>query len=162
MHRCAHKAKACVAAMVFIAGVPPMTAALALDVQSLCAHIGNDDHVRPIPAVLVPQARRLFFDHGASSNYIKETTSFRCMNGKVWLCNLGANLNCGKADSRRTSAGAAVFCRQNPGSDVVPMAATGHDTIYEWKCVGNEARIFRQVETVDPRGFTTENWKKLE
>jgi hypothetical protein len=151
------------AAIAFIASMPYMTTALAQDVQSLCARSGNDDHVRSIPAVLVPQARGLFgFSTDTPSTFIKKSTSFRCMNGKVWLCNYGANLVCGKANASRTSAGAADFCRQNPGTDFVPMAATGHDTIYEWKCVGNEARISRQIQTVDPRGFITENWKELE
>jgi hypothetical protein len=84
------------------------------------------------------------------------------MAGKVWLCNTGANLVCKKADTSRTSAGATDFCKQNPGSDVVPMAATGHGTIYEWTCQGKTAVISKQVETVDPRGFITENWKQLD
>jgi hypothetical protein len=40
------------------------------------------------------------------------------------------------------------------------MAATGHDTIYEWTCAGNKAVISKQIETVDPRGFITDNWKQ--
>jgi hypothetical protein len=161
MHR--YVRKAFVVASAFIAFMPYMTAASALDVQSLCARIGNDDHVRSIPASLVPQARGLFgFSADTPSASIKESTSFRCMNGNVWLCNYGANLVCGKANTSRMSAGVAEFCRQNPGTDLVPMAATGHDTIYEWKCVGNEARISRQTARVDPRGFITENWKELE
>lgn len=40
------------------------------------------------------------------------------------------------------------------------MAATGHDTIYEWTCPGNKAVISKQIETVDPRGFITDNWKQ--
>jgi hypothetical protein len=140
-----------------------LTTALAQDIRSLCANVGNEDHVRPIPAAFVPQGRRLFgFPTDTQSAFIKDSTSFRCVNGKAWLCNYGANLVCGKANSSRTLAGASEFCWQNPGSDVVPMAATGHDTIYEWKCVGKEARISRQIETVDPRGFIAENWKELE
>lgn len=148
-----------------IAGAVSMAhlgAACAQDVQSLCARMADDDRVRPIPAALVPEARRLFGTPDSPSAYIRKSTSFRCMRGKVWLCNYGANLVCGKANASRTSAGATDFCKQNPGSDIVPMAATGHDTIYEWKCVGDEAHISRQIETVDPRGFITENWKQLE
>lgn len=40
--------------------------------------------------------------------------------------------------------------------------ATGHATIYEWNCVGQEARIARQSTQVDARGFIAENWKPLE
>jgi hypothetical protein len=83
------------------------------------------------------------------------------MQNKVWLCNYGANLVCGKANTSRKSKGAAEFCRQNPGSDVVPMAATGHDTIYDWTCVGNEAHVSGKIAEVDPRGFIAGNWKPL-
>jgi len=54
------------------------------------------------------------------------------------------------------------YIQKSPGSDVVPMAATGHGTIYEWTCQGKTAVISKQVETVDPRGFITENWKQLD
>jgi hypothetical protein len=84
------------------------------------------------------------------------------MDGEIWLCNYGANLVCGKANNSRSSAGAAEFCEQNPGSDSVPMAATGHATIYEWKCDGSQAVISSQIVTVDPRGFIAENWKRLD
>jgi hypothetical protein len=134
----------------------------AQDPKSLCAKLTNDDRLRPLPVTLVPAARQLFgFSADIPSGYILKGTSFRCMEGKVSLCNTGANLVCGKANTSRRSAGAADFCKQNPGSDIVPMAATGHDTVYEWKCVGNKAVISKQVETVDPRGFLTENWKQL-
>ena len=143
--------------------ISPMSMARAQDVKSLCARVTNDDRVRPIPITLVPPARQLFsFSDSAPDKYIQKSTSFRCMAGKVWLCNTGANLVCEKADTSRTPAGAADFCKQNPGSDVVPMAATGHGTIYEWTCQGKKAVISKQVETVDPRGFITENWKQLD
>jgi hypothetical protein len=137
--------------------------ARAQDVQSLCARVTDDDRVRPIPAALVPAARRLFsFSADTPGGYVRKSTTFRCMEGKVWLCNYGANLVCEKADARRTSAGAADYCKENPGTDVVPMAATGHDTIYEWTCAGNKAVISKQIETVDPRGFMFGNWKPLD
>jgi hypothetical protein len=161
LHRSVYKGF--IAAIACAASMPYMATSLAQDVQALCAHLVNDDRLRPLPAALVPEARGLFgFSTDTPNAFIKKSTSFRCMKGKVWLCNYGANLVCGKANASRTSAGAADFCRQNPGADIVPMAATGHDTIYEWKCVGDEARISKQVETVDPRGFIAENWKELE
>jgi len=137
--------------------------ACAQDPQSLCAKSGDDDRVRPIPAGLIPPARQLFgFSADTPDSFIRRGTSFRCMRGDVWLCNYGANLVCGKANTSRTSEGAADFCRENPGSDVVPMAATGHDTIYAWKCVGNQAQISRQAAAVDARGFIAGNWRRLE
>jgi hypothetical protein len=110
--------------------MPNSAPARVQDIQLQCARIGNDDRIRPISAGLVPQARRLFeISADAPSAFVQKTTTFRCMEGKIWLCNYGANLVCGKANVSRISAGARDFCRQNPGSYVVPMAATGHDTI---------------------------------
>jgi hypothetical protein len=150
-----------VVATALAASMPCVAPAFAQDLQSLCAKLGNDDRVRPIPATLVPQARRLF-DISAETPiaFVQKSTSFRCMKGKVWLCNYGANIPCGRANTSRVSQGATAFCRQNP-ADFVPMAATGHDTIYEWKCMGNKAQISRQTETVDPRGFIAGSWKEL-
>lgn len=140
-----------------------MGAARAQDVPALCARVTNDDRVRPIPITLIPKARELFtFSSQATDAYIQKGTSFRCMDGKVWLCNTGANLVCGKADTSRTSAGASAFCKDNPGSDVVPMAATGHDTVYEWKCDGEKAVIAKEAVAVDSRGFLSYNWKPLD
>jgi hypothetical protein len=54
MHRSFHAGL-----VVPIAGAVPMShmvTARAQDVQSLCARIGDDDRVRPIPAVVVPEA----------------------------------------------------------------------------------------------------------
>ena len=156
MHRLVHAAFA--AAVTILA----MGQASAQDVQALCAKLGNNDKIKTIPASLVPKARQLFSISNTPAGFIRKTTSFRCMGGKAWLCNTGANLDCGKANTSRNSPGATEFCKQNPGSDVVPMAATGHDTIYEWKCVGSKATITKTFATVDPRGFITDNWKPLD
>lgn len=138
------------------------TAASAQDVQAYCAKIGDDDRVQPVPDSLIAAARRIFeISAEASDSYVQASTSVRCMNGKAWLCNYGANLICEKADVSRDSYGAERFCRQNPDSIGVPMSATGHATIYEWKCVGREARIVRQSVEVDTRGFIAGNWKQL-
>ena len=143
--------------------MPYIPTAVAQDVQLLCASIGDDDRLRPIPATLIPKARQLFgISMETPSAFVRKSTSFRCMKGKVLLCNYGANIPCGKANTSRTAKRATDFCRQNPGSDFVPMAATGHDTIYDWKCAGNKAQISRQIATVDPRGFIARSWKELE
>ncbi len=83
------------------------------------------------------------------------------MHGAVLLCNYGANLSCAKADVSRVSKGAEAWCREFPGAAVVPMAATGHDTIYSWKCVGREPRI-TSSEKVDARGFIANQWRPLD
>lgn len=143
--------------------LPYMGMVYAQDVRALCARIGTDDRLRGIPPALVGKARQIFsFSPVTPSAYVKKSTLFRCMDGKAWLCNYGANLVCGQANASRHSQGAAHFCQENPGSVSVPMAATGHDTIYEWKCAGTKAQISRQVEALDARGFLAGNWKQLD
>ena len=137
--------------------------ASAKDPNAYCARVGNDDHVQPVPDALLPIARRMFdLPADMAASHVRATTSVRCMSGAVWLCNSGANLTCGKADVSRKSPGADEFCQQNPDSIGVPMSATGHATVYDWKCVGREARIIGQTVEIDGRGFMAENWKQLQ
>ncbi len=139
------------------------TPASAQDLEAYCAKVGNDDRVQPVPDALLPNARRMFdVPSDTAASYVQATTSVRCMNGAVWLCNYGANLTCDKADVSRNSPGADRFCKQNPDSIGVPMSVTGHATVYDWKCVGQEALIIRQTVEIDGRGFIAENWKQLE
>ena len=86
----------------------------------------------------------------------------RCSGTTLMACTVGANLNCGKADMRRFLPGATAYCRDNPDSDFIPMFATGHDTIYEWRCTGGKAIAGKMLLTVDPQGFVAENWKPLQ
>lgn len=138
------------------------TSAAAEDVRAYCASVGNDDRVQPLPGGLMTVARRMFeLPAEMNDQAVQATTSVRCMDGSVWLCSYGANLVCDKADVSRASPGAARFCRQNPGSTAVPMSATGHATIYDWTCVGREARVAGQNVKVDTRGFIAGNWKPL-
>ena len=49
--------------IVSMAGAMPMAltaTARAQDLNAYCAKVGNDDRVKPIPAAMVPAARRLF------------------------------------------------------------------------------------------------------
>lgn len=134
----------------------PVTAQSA---SSLCAGKGTVDETKPIPQSLVQAASRLF--GGGDPNFIKTSTVYRCMNNQVWLCNYGANLVCDKANTSRNNPGVTQWCKDNPGSADIPMAATGHDTIYTWTCVGNKPRIAGVAEKVDARGYLASNWKLL-
>jgi hypothetical protein len=141
--------------------IAPETSARAQSLTAHCASVGADDRVKPVPAALVPEARRLFGagpDQSAAA--LQASTVFRCMSGQVWLCNHGANLTCAKGDVSRVSRGAAAWCKDHPGSDVVPMVATGHATIHTWTCVGSEPRI-ASSEKLDGRGFIAAQWTSL-
>jgi hypothetical protein len=138
-----------------------METALAQTANAFCASAGNDDRVKPIPSELVPAARHLFELTSDPAARVQESTVFRCMSGKVWLCNYGANLVCAKGDVSRVSKGAEAYCRESPDSNLVPMVATGHATIYTWKCLGRKPRIIA-TEDVDARGFIAKQWRPLE
>jgi hypothetical protein len=143
-------------------GSVSLAAARAQDLSARCASVGNDDRVKPIPAELVPAARQaLGLGATASAASLQAGSVFRCMSGKVWLCNHGANLTCAKGDVSRVSKGATAWCKDHPGADVVPMVATGHATIHTWTCVGSAARI-KQSEKLDARGFIANQWAPLE
>ena len=137
--------------------------ASAQEIKTFCAKVGDDDRLQALPPALTVSARRIFeVAAEMPDSYVKAATSVRCMSGTVWLCNRGANLVCEKADVSRKSSGAERYCKQDPNAIGVPMSATGHATIYDWKCVGGKAVIAGQTTAVDARGFIAENWKQLE
>ncbi len=90
-------------------------------------------------------------------------TFWRCMDGKVYACFVGANLPCtAKADTSRTPTAAETeFCAANPNADVVPAAVTGRETVYEWHCKDGAPEIVRQVFKPDVRGFISDFWYAL-
>jgi hypothetical protein len=122
----------------------------------LCAS-GASSAPRAAPASLAPAIRRAFGLSGDIGG-----AYYRCSGGRTLACVTGANLPCFKANRSRALPGAAQYCRENPGSDFIPMAATGHDTIYEWKCVGKTARPGKLVAPLDSEGYFAENWKPVE
>jgi hypothetical protein len=125
------------------------------------AYCPNPSHSRPakVPPSLVPAVAAAFnIDKDAAPN----TAFVRCVGAKLVGCYVGANLVCDKANTRRVLAGATAWCRQNPGAPNIPMAATGHDTVYEWSCKGRRAVAGKQVMKVDPHGYIADNWKVIQ
>ncbi len=126
--------------------------------QAYCAKVGDDDELRGAPHSLAPVIKQLFHISGA---YAAQTTRYRCAGGKVMLCNEGANLPCGKANLSKHLPGATAWCKDNPTAGFIPMAATGHDTIYDWRCVTGVATPGAPVRKVDARGFFADYWQPL-
>ncbi len=85
---------------------------------------------------------------------------WRCMGGKVYGCNIGANLPCqSKADTSQTpTQDMKDFCTANPTSDFIPAVVTGHETIYEWKCTAGAPVAGKQVVQVDAQGYQSNIW----
>lgn len=137
------------------------TPARAAPPAAYCRRIGTDDRTQSIPEELVPAVNAAFATH-MPARVAMGTTVFRCADHHVMVCTVGANLPCGKADTGRApNPGVIRWCRDNPAADFVPAAATGHDTIYEWRCHAGAPQAVRQVLHLDPRGFVAEFWKRL-
>jgi hypothetical protein len=117
-------------------------------------------HVVPgkVPADLVAavaKAFRIDADEVNSGGFV------RCAGATLMGCYVGANLVCDKADTRLVLPGATTWCRKNPGSPNIPMSATGHATIYDWSCKGQNAVAGKIIAPVDPDGYLAANWKPI-
>jgi hypothetical protein len=91
-------------------------------------------------------------------------THWRCMDGKVYACNVGANLPClEKANTSRTPTPPMVkYCRDNPDAENIPAVVTGRATVYSWACEERRPTIVRQVTEPDARGFLANVWHRIE
>jgi hypothetical protein len=133
-----------------------------------CAQAGDDDTVRGYDpslraglliayAHLFPQARMPPNEHELQAG-----AHIRCMDGRLWACFTGANLPCDKMNTARDNKGADAFCRTNPEAPFVPAFATGHDTIYSYRCVTGRAEITGTTFPLDARGFAATLWAAIE
>ncbi len=140
--------------LLILASAVPMRAASAAD------YCPNPAHARPekVPVDLVPALAAAV---GADKDVVRNGGFVRCVGAKLMGCYVGANLNCDKADTRRTSFGAAAWCRDHPGASVIPMSSTGHDTIYAWSCKGSHAVPGKAIMKVDRQGYVADNWKEI-
>jgi len=94
---------------------------------------------------------------------LESGSSWRCMNGDVYACFVGANLPCdARANTGETPTQEEIeFCQQNPDSDFIPAAVTGRETVYEWRCRNGAPEIVQQVFHPDAQGFLSEIWHKI-
>ncbi|HEV3247101.1 MAG TPA: hypothetical protein VG124_07845 [Beijerinckiaceae bacterium] len=145
----------------------PRAAAANDDLPALCASLGNDDTLRDYQPSLrggTVKAFRAMFP-GAKmppdDAILQAQAKFRCMNGKAHVCFVGANLPCGKLNTSRQNEGAENFCRSDPEADFVPMAATGHDSVYSYRCHDGKAEVLRATYELDERGFAKSLWMAL-
>jgi hypothetical protein len=126
----------------------------------VCGAGVTDDRLLPLAPSLVDQTKQVF-GLAMPDDLVLRTTLMRCAAGAVMVCTEGANLPCGKANRSQTSPGASAYCADHPQAADVPAFATGHDTIYAWRCEAGQARAGKQVLDVDQRGFITQFWKRL-
>lgn len=126
----------------------------------VCRAGETDAATRPIPASVAPAIIATFRANMTSAQVIRNGV-MRCVDGHLMACLTGANLNCGKADTSKVNRGATEWCRSHPDADFVPAFASGHQTIYDWRCDGGQPVIARQVGHVDKGGYVIEHWKRV-
>jgi hypothetical protein len=147
---------------------PAKVQAANADMAARCAQVRSDDTVLPydpsLRAGLIRAYARLF--PGAPTPppeaQLKNGAHIRCMNGRLFACFTGANLPCGKMNTARDNHGADEYCRANADVDVVPAFATGHDTIYSYRCAGGRPVIVEPTLTLDARGLAARLWAPLD
>jgi len=88
---------------------------------------------------------------------------WRCMDGNVYACTVGANLPCtDKANTDKTPTKEMNdFCASNANADVIPMSVTGHNTVYDWHCNGTTAEVVKQLVTPDAQGYLSNIWYEI-
>jgi hypothetical protein len=135
-----------------------------------CAAIGtidasDDRYTGPRMPQAIARGLKRAFDapESAPLTPFLENSFWRCMDGKVYACNVGANLPCqGKADASRTpTAGMIDFCKENLNTDFIPAVATGRETVYAWQCTNGAPTITREVVEPDARGFLKNIWYEI-
>jgi hypothetical protein len=94
---------------------------------------------------------------------LQNGSSWRCMDGAVYACFVGANLPCeAKANTDQTPTQEETdFCKQSPNSDFIPAVVTGRETVFEWRCRDGAPEIVRQVFQPDAQGFLSEIWYEI-
>ena len=129
---------------------------------ALCSRVRTDDELRAIPSELVPAVNAVLGTSMPAREVIAAAV-FRCDQGHVMVCATGANRSCGPANARPIPRrGLVQWCHDNPDAAMVPAVASGHDTIYAWRCRAGAAHIARRVLTRDARGFIAEFLRVLQ
>jgi hypothetical protein len=170
--RLAGAALAAAAALV-VALATPLRAGVALteghfdDPFAYCAAVGTIDapdarYTEPALPEAVARGLQAALDLPAEAplDTLRGNSIWRCMDGEVYACTIGANLPCAQKADTRTAPSAAVteFCRQNPGAEVIPMAVTGRATVFEWRCADAMPTIVRQLAEPDAAGYLANIW----
>lgn len=141
------------------------------DPFNYCAAVGTidvpDDRYAgpPVPMAIASGLRAAFeLPDDAPLEPFMRGTYWRCMDGEVYACNVGANLPClEKARTSRTPTPPMIqYCRANPDAQNIPAVVTGRATIYLWECAEGRPNIVRQVAEPDSRGFLANFWHPIE
>jgi len=139
------------------------------DPFAYCAAVGTvdspgADYTGPaVPEVIALGLQRAFNAPDTPLEVMQNGSFWRCMDGRVYACFVGANLPCeAKADTDRTPTQEEIdFCQANPASDFIPAAVTGRETVYEWRCSNGTPEIVRELSQPDAQGFISDIWYEI-
>ena len=92
-----------------------------------------------------------------------QASRWRCMDGGVWVCLIGANLPCDEQADLSTSPSDKMneFCQSNPDADGIPAYVTGRASVYVWACEGQQAVAGKQFTEADEAGYLSNIWQQL-
>jgi putative hemolysin len=139
------------------------------DPFAYCAAVGTIDTPGPdytgpqVPESVAKGLQTAMNAPDTPLSVLESGSYWRCMDGSVYACFVGANLPCeAKANTDRAPTQEEIdYCLQNPASDFIPAAVTGRETVYEWSCVDGAPQIVKQVFQPDAQGFLSEIWYKI-
>jgi hypothetical protein len=139
------------------------------DPFAYCAAVGTIDAPGPdYTGPRVPESVAVGLQEALNApdtpiSVLENGSDWRCMDGHVYACFVGANLPCKeKVDTDRTPTQAEKeYCQQNANADVIPAAVTGRATAYEWQCKNGAPEMVRQVAEPDERGFFSNIWYEI-
>jgi hypothetical protein len=113
----------------------------------------------PMPHAIVKGFNDTSEAPGEIPEWLPRTMSWRCMEGKVYACSVGANLPCDeKANtSQEPSEAAKEACKQNPDF----LAVKQKSSIYSWNCVNGTMQRGPQWTEPDAAGFLAKIWYEI-
>jgi hypothetical protein len=145
----------------------PARAAPDTDLSAICARLGDDDTIRDYDPALRDRTaaafKTTFPDAKALPDGVFWETQahYRCMDGRVMVCFVGANRPCARMNAKRENPGADRFCHDNPDAASVPAYAIGHDSIHAYRCRDGRAEVTGTTRQLDRRGFARDLWVAL-
>ena len=139
------------------------------DPFAYCAAVGTVDAPGPqYTGPVIPESVALGLQDALNApdtplDVLQNGSYWRCMDGHVYACFVGANLPCeAKANTDRTPTQEEIdFCQANPDSDFIPAVVTGRETVYEWRCTAGTPEIIRQLSQPDTQGFLSDIWYEI-
>lgn len=147
------------------------TSAGTADIFAYCQAVQNIDAPDArytgdkVPPQVVDKLMRVYQpeDELGLKEMLQTTAVWRCMDGQVYTCSVGANLPCAAKINPlpETTAAMLEFCKENPNQDVIPAAVTGRETAFAWRCQNGQPVADRQVISIDPRGFDANIWYRV-